>query len=42
MTSQALRFIFDQPLKQWLTGKKRGEEGNTKMRISRQRKERFR
>ena len=27
MTSQALRFIFDQPLKQWLTGKKRGAEG---------------
>ena len=26
MTSQTLRFIFDQ----WLTGGKRGEEGNTK------------
>ena len=26
MTSQALRFIFDQPLKQWLTGKKEGKK----------------
>ena len=23
-------FILDQPLKQWLTGRKRGEDGNTK------------
>ena len=29
MTSQTFRFIFDQPLKQWLTGKKRGEDKNT-------------
>ena len=38
MTSQALRFIFDQPLKQWLTGKKRGADGNTKNWISWERK----
>ena len=31
MTSHTLRFIFDQPLKQWLTGRKRGEDGNTKI-----------
>ena len=37
MTSQTLRFIFDQPLKQWLTGRKRGEDGKTK--IERKRKE---
>ena len=30
MTSQTLRFICHQPLKQWLTGRKRGEDGNTK------------
>ena len=30
MMSQTLRFIFHQPLKQWLTGRKRGEDGNTK------------
>ena len=29
MTSQTLRFILDQALKQWLTGRKRGEDGNT-------------
>ena len=34
MTSQTLSFIFNQPLKQWLTGRKREEDGNTK--ISRQ------
>ena len=42
MMSQTLRFIFHQPLKQWLTGRKRGEEGNTKIWISRNRKELFR
>ena len=26
MTSQTLRFFLNQPLKQWLTEKKRGEE----------------
>ena len=31
MTSKTLRFIFHQPLKQWLTGRKRGEDGNTKI-----------
>ena len=31
MTSQILRFIFHQPLKQWLTGRKRGEDGNAKI-----------
>ena len=30
MTSQTLRFIFNQPLKQWLTGGKRGEDRKTK------------
>ena len=30
MTSQTLRFFLNQPLKQWLTGKKRGEDENTK------------
>ena len=39
MTSWTLRFIFDQPLKQWLTGGKRGEDGNTNIWISRERKE---
>ena len=31
MTSQTLRFIFDYPLKQWRTGRKRGEVRNIKM-----------
>ena len=31
MMSQTLRFFLNQPLKQWLTGKKRGEEENTKI-----------
>ena len=26
-----LRFAINQPLKQWLTGGKRGEDGNTKI-----------
>ena len=30
MTSQTLRFFLDQLLKQWLTGRKRGEDENTK------------
>ena len=30
-TSQTLRFILDQALKQCLTGTKRGEDGNTKI-----------
>ena len=30
MTSQTLRVILDQSSKQWLTGRKRGEEGNNK------------
>ena len=30
VTSQTLRFIFHQPLKQWLRGRKRAEDGNTK------------
>ena len=29
--SQTLRFILYQPLKQWLTGKKRGQDRNTKI-----------
>ena len=39
---KTLRFIFEQPLKQWLTGRKRGEDGNTKIWISRERKKLFR
>ena len=31
ITSKTLRFILDHPLKQWPTGKKRGEDGNTKI-----------
>ena len=31
MTSQTLRLFLSQPLKQRLTGKKRGEEENTKI-----------
>ena len=42
MTSWILRFFLDQPLKQWPTGKKRGEDENTKIGISRERKELFR
>ena len=30
--------MFDQPGKQWLTGGKRGEDRNTKISISRERK----
>ena len=30
MTSQTLRFILDQALKQWLTGRKRGKDGMQK------------
>ena len=33
MMSQTIRFMLDQPLKQWLTGRKRGEDGNTKILI---------
>ena len=40
MTSETLRFILDQPLKQWLTEKIR-EEGNLKTWISREWKELF-
>ena len=42
MTSQTLRFFLDQPLKQWLTGRKRGEDENTKTGISWEQKELFR
>ena len=34
MTSWTLRFIFDRPLKQWLTGRKKGKDRNTKKWIS--------
>ena len=34
--------MLDQPLKQWLTGRKRGEDLNTKIWISREWKELFR
>ena len=42
MTSWTLRFIFDHSLKQWLTGRKRRKDRNTKNWISRERKELFR
>ena len=42
MMSQTIRFMLDQPLKQWLTGRKRGEDLNTKIWISREWKELFR
>ena len=42
MTSKALRFMFDHPVKQLPTGRKSGEDGNTKILISRERKEIFR
>ena len=42
MMSQTIRFMLDQPLKQWLTGRNRGEDRNTKIWISRERKELFR
>ena len=31
MMSYALRFFLYQPLKQWLTGRKRGEDENAKI-----------
>ena len=31
MMSQTIRFMLDQSLKQWLTGRKRGEDENTKI-----------
>ena len=31
MMSQTSRFMLDQALKQWMTGRKRGEDGNTKI-----------
>ena len=34
LMSQTIRFMLDQPLKQWLTGRKRGEDQNTKISIS--------
>ena len=30
MTPQTLRFFLDQTLKQWLTGRKKGEDENNK------------
>ena len=42
MMSQTLRFIFDQPLQQWRAERKRGEDENTKIWVSRQRKNLFR
>ena len=42
MTSQTLRFFLNQPLKQWLTGKKRGKDENTKIWTSQEQKELFR
>ena len=41
MMSQTIRFMLDQPLNQWLTWRKRGEDGNTKTRISREWKKSF-
>ena len=42
LMSKTVRFIFDQFLKQWLTGGKKGEDKNTKIWISWERKEFFR
>ena len=42
MTSQTLGLTIDHSLKQWPTGRKRREDGNTKNSISRERKELFR
>ena len=42
MTSQTLWFFFNQPVKQWLIGRKRGEDENTQISISWERKELFR
>ena len=42
MTSQTLRIIFNHPPKQWLTGRKGGKEGNTKMWLSPEQQEFFR
>ena len=42
MISETLRFFFNQPLKQWLTVKKRREDENTKTLISQEQKELFR
>ena len=39
MMPQTLKFIFDHPLNQWMTGRKRRKNGNTKIWISRERKE---
>ena len=39
---QVLRFIVDQPVQNWLTGNKEGEDENTKTWTSRKRKEFFR
>ena len=39
MTSEALRSILDQRLKQWLTRRKTGADRNTKTRISREGKD---
>ena len=35
MMSQTTRFMLDQPLKQWLTGRKRGEDKYKNLNISR-------
>ena len=31
MMSQTLKFTLNQPLKQWITGRKRGEDRNAKI-----------
>ena len=42
MTAKSLRFLLNQPLRQWLTGKEKGEWEITKIWISWERKELFR
>ena len=42
MMLQTSRFILDQALKQRMTGRKRGEDGNTKIWISGEQKKLFR
>ena len=42
MMSRTFKFMLNQPLKQWLTGKKKGKDGNTQILISQELKEDFR
>ena len=39
--SQTIRFMLDEPLKQWLTGRKREKDRNTNICIPREQKDLF-